>query len=51
MTEYIYNGLIRTYAGAAAQRHVKEQHVDEYIKDSFELFNQLQNDPDCTVTP
>jgi pentatricopeptide repeat protein len=24
MTEYIYNGLIRTYAGAAAQRHVKE---------------------------
>lgn len=41
MTEYIYNGLIRTYAGAAGLRHVKEEHIDLYIKDSFELFNQL----------
>ena len=51
MTEYLYNGLIRTYAGAAALRNVKEEHIDLYIKDSFELFNQLQNDPDCNVTP
>jgi len=51
MTEYIYNGLIRTYAGAAALRNVKEEHIDQYITDSFVLFNQLQNDPDCNVTP
>jgi pentatricopeptide repeat protein len=39
MTEYIYNGLIRTYAGAAGLRNVKEEHIDLYMKDSFELFN------------
>ena len=38
MTEHSYNGLIRTYAGAAAVRFVKEEHVDIYIKDSWELF-------------
>jgi len=36
---HVYNGLIRTYAGAAAIRNVKEEHVDLYIKDAWELFN------------
>ena len=38
MTEHMYNGLIRTYAGAAAVWHVKEEHIDMYIRDSHELF-------------
>ena len=35
MTVYVYNGLIRTYAGAAAVRNVKEKHIDQYVKDSW----------------
>lgn len=42
MTEHTYNGLIRTYAGAAAQRNVKESHIDMYIKDAMELFDQAK---------
>lgn len=42
MSEHSYNGLIRTYAGAAAQRQVREEHIDMYIKDSWELFEQLK---------
>ena len=38
MTEHVYNGLIRTYAGAAAVWNTKEEHIDMYIKDSWELF-------------
>ena len=49
LTEHVYNGLIRTYAGAAAVRQVKESHVDMYIKDSWELFEQLNNDPNTKV--
>ena len=44
MTEHSYNGLIRTYAGAAGQRKIKEEHIDMYIKDSWELFNLLKNE-------
>lgn len=49
MTEHVYNGLIRTYAGAAAVWHVKEEHIDMYIKDSHELFKQLEKSPDTKV--
>lgn len=45
----MYNGLIRTYASAAAVRLVKEDHVDMYIKDSWDLFEQLKNNPDAEV--
>jgi len=38
MTGYVFNGLLRTYAGAAAVRNVKEEHIDMYIKDSWDLF-------------
>ena len=38
LTEHSYNGLLRTYAGAAAVRQVKEEHIDMYIKDAWELF-------------
>ena len=47
MTEHSYNGLIRTYAGAAAQRKIREEHIDMYIKDSWELFEQLKQDENC----
>lgn len=42
INEHVYNGLIRTYAGAAAQREVKEEHIDLYIKDAWALFDQLK---------
>ena len=44
MTVHVYNGLIKTYAGAAAVRGVKEEHVDMYIKDAMELYDQMQKD-------
>ena len=36
-----YNGLIKTYAGAAAQWKVKEEHIDMYVDDAMKLFNQM----------
>ena len=42
MTEHIYNGLIKSYAGAAAQWNVKEEHIDLYIEDSMKLLDQMQ---------
>ena len=38
MNEAIINGLIKVYAGAAAVRFVKEEHIDLYVTDAFELF-------------
>lgn len=49
MTEHSYNGLIRTYAGAAGERKIKEEHIDMYIKDSWELFNLLKNEEGLQV--
>lgn len=44
MTEHIYNELIRTYAGACQIEHVREEHIDMYIKDTWELFETMQKD-------
>lgn len=49
MTEHSYNGLIRTYAGAAAVRFVKEEHVDIYIKDSWELFESMKKNDQVKI--
>mmetsp|Transcript_14056 Transcript_14056/g.23876 ORF Transcript_14056/g.23876 Transcript_14056/m.23876 type:complete len:255 (-) Transcript_14056:272-1036(-) len=49
MTEHSYNGLIRTYAGAAAVHRVKEKHVDIYIKDSWDLFEQMKENPEVKI--
>ena len=50
MTEHVYNGLISTYAGAAGLWNVKEEHIDLYIKDSWELFRQMEENPEAKVT-
>lgn len=42
MTEHIYNELIRVYAGACQIQNVKEEHVDMYIKDAWELFKSME---------
>jgi len=42
MTEHTYNELIRVYAGASLHEHVKEEHIDMYLKDSMELFKTLE---------
>ena len=39
LNEHSYNGLIRTYAGAAAQWNVKEEHIDKYIDDAMKLLD------------
>ena len=44
MSEHVYNGLIRTYAGACAQPHVQEKHVDEYLADVWVLFERMRNE-------
>ena len=49
MSEHAYNGLLRTYAGAAAVRQVKEEHIDLYIKDAWELFEQIKGNPKVSV--
>jgi pentatricopeptide repeat protein len=38
LSEHSYNGLIKVYAGAAALRRVKEEHIDTYIKDAWKLY-------------
>lgn len=37
MNEYIYNGLIRTYAGACKIKGVKEEDIDVYLDDIWRL--------------
>ena len=49
MTDHTYNGLIRTYAGAASVRFVKEEHVDMYIKDSMDLIEQIKKDDNVEI--
>lgn len=49
MTEHAYNGLLRTYAGAAAVRQVKEDYIDMYIKDAWELFEQMKGNPEVEI--
>ena len=46
LNEHSYNGLIRVYAGAAAVWKTKEKHIDMYIKDAWDLFEQLRQNPD-----
>lgn len=52
MTEYVYNELIRTYANACRVPNVKEEHVDMYLKDSWELIDNMLKegiDPNINV--
>jgi hypothetical protein len=49
INSHVYNGLLRTYAGAAGLRDVKETHIDMYIKDSWALFEQIKENPDAEV--
>lgn len=42
INEHVYNGLIKTYAGAAGLRNVKETHIDMYIKDAWALIDQIK---------
>jgi len=42
MTEHVYNELIRTYANACLENKIKEEHVDMYIKDAWELVKSME---------
>ena len=44
MTEHVYNELIRTYAGACLIDKTKEKHIDMYIKDSWDLLDQMNKE-------
>lgn len=44
MTEHVYNELIRTYAGACKIDHVREEHIDLYIKDAFQLYKTMESE-------
>jgi hypothetical protein len=39
---YMYNGLLRTYAGACAVPMISEETRNNYIEDAWNLFRQLQ---------
>jgi hypothetical protein len=42
MNVYVYNGLLRTYAGAVATPMLKEETKNIYIEDAWNIFRQLQ---------
>jgi len=44
INEYVCNGLIRTYAGACRIKYAKTEHVDAYIKDTWELYKYMENE-------
>jgi pentatricopeptide repeat protein len=37
-TEHVYTGLLSTYAGACRIDYVKNEHVEKYVQDSWEIF-------------
>lgn len=41
MSEFIYNGLIKTYAGACRIKEVTEPHLDMYINDIWRLVDNM----------
>jgi pentatricopeptide repeat protein len=41
---YICNDLMRVYAGACKQPFVKEEHIDKYIKDSWDILKYMENE-------
>jgi len=41
MSEFIYNGLIKTYAGACRIPNVNEEHIDMYLNDIWKLVDQI----------
>jgi pentatricopeptide repeat protein len=44
INEYICNGLIRTYAGASRIKYTKEEHIEAYIKDTWEIYNFMEQE-------
>lgn len=42
INEYICNGLIRTFAGAAKIPYVKTEHLEEYLKDSWNILQFME---------
>lgn len=42
LNEQIYNGLIRTYAGACGVPDVEEQHIEMYVRDAWNLLEQMK---------
>lgn len=45
MNEHFYNGMIRTYAGACRVKlNLPEETVDKYIKDTFELLENMEKE-------
>lgn len=42
MNEYICNGLIRTFGGAAKIPYVKLEHLNEYLKDCWNIFHFME---------
>ena len=39
---YMYNGLLRTYAGACGSEYIEPELKQMYIEDSWNVFRQLQ---------
>ena len=42
MTAPIYNGLIRTYAGAWILPNAKEEHIELFVQDAWNLIEQMK---------
>ena len=49
MNEHVFNQLIRVYASACMVPQVKNEHIDMYVRDAWQLFEQMQEIPECEV--
>jgi predicted nucleotidyltransferase len=44
MSPFIYNGLLKTYSAAVKIDDVREDHIDQWIEDAWELMERIEAD-------
>ena len=49
ITKYIYNEMLRTYAGAVAQEYTPNDVKEVYIKDSWNLLEQIKKEKKLSI--
>ena len=50
VNSHILNQLIRVYTGACKVENVKDEHVEAYCRDAWELYLQMKESADCEVS-
>ncbi len=50
MNKYIYNQVIRVYAGAVALDNLKKETLELYVMDSWKIFDQAKQDKCVSIS-